>query len=96
VSASAGSWSGGASWCGTAESSHLALEADSGEDALPTLQGHSVTYRVAFGARQGQKAFTLQTLAPRGEDRDGERVAQANGFSLHAGVAAVSGNLIPV
>ncbi len=47
-----------------AESSHLALEADSGEDALPTLQGHSVTYRVAFGARQGQKAFTLQTLAP--------------------------------
>ena len=91
MSASAGSWSGGASWCGTAESSHLALEADSGEDALPTLQGHSVTYRVAFGARQGQKAFTLQTLAPRGEDRDGERVAQANGFSLHAGVAAEAG-----
>ena len=48
-------------------------------------------HRVAFGARQGQKAFTLQTLAPRGAQQDGERVAQANGFSLHAGVAAEAG-----
>jgi hypothetical protein len=30
----------------------------------------------------------LRTLAPCGEDRGGERVVQANGFSLHAGVAA--------
>jgi hypothetical protein len=88
VPALAGSWSGAASWCETPTSSHLALEPDSGEDALPTLQGHSITYRVAFGARQGQKAFKLQTLAPCGPEQDGKRVAQANGFSLHAGVAA--------
>jgi hypothetical protein len=58
------------------------------EDALPDLQGHSITYRIALGSRRGQKAFMLRTLAPCGEDRGGERVAQANGFSLHAGVAA--------
>ena len=30
----------------------------------------------------------MQSLAPRGEERAGECVAQANGFSLHAGIAA--------
>lgn len=68
------------------EDSYLAL--DSEEDAPPDLQGHSINYRIALGRRRGQKAFTLQTRAPRSEQRDGERVAQANGFSLHAGVLA--------
>jgi putative transposase len=68
------------------ESSYLALDPDCDEDALPDLQGHSISYRIALGSRRGQKAFTLQTLSPRGEERVG--VAQANGFSLHAGVAA--------
>jgi hypothetical protein len=36
----------------------------------------------------GRKAFMLQTLAPRPEERGAEAVAQADGFSLHAGVAA--------
>jgi Putative transposase len=68
------------------ESSYLALDPDCDEDALPDLQGHSISYRIALGSRRGQKAFTLQTLSPRGEER--VRAAQANGFSLHAGVAA--------
>jgi hypothetical protein len=62
------------------EDSYLALDPDSEEDALPDLQGHSINYRIALGRRRGQKAFTLQTLAPRSEQRGGERVAQANGF----------------
>jgi hypothetical protein len=76
-----------------AESSHLELKPEAGEDALPDLQGHSITYRVAFGARQGQKVFTLQTLPPRDPEQEGkEKLAQANGFSLHAGVAAEAGD----
>jgi hypothetical protein len=75
------------------EDSYLALDPDSEEDALPDLQGHSINYRIALGRRRGQKAFTLQTLAPRSEQRGGERVAQANGFSLHAGVAAEANEL---
>jgi len=71
-----------------ADSVYLELEPQSQGDALAGLQGHSITYRVAVGRRQGQKAFTLQTLGARGEGHGGERLAQANGFSLHAGVAA--------
>jgi hypothetical protein len=46
------------------DDSYLALDPDSEEDALPDLQGHSINYRIALGRRRGQKAFTLQTLAP--------------------------------
>src|SRR5487761_2276809 len=72
----------------TEDSGHLELEPQSEEDALAGLQCDSITYRVAVGRRQRQKAFTLQTLGARGEGHGGERLAQANGFSLHAGVAA--------
>src|SRR5690606_15010281 len=49
--------------------------------------GASITYRIATGPREGQKVFTLQTLPadPEGPRRE---VAQASGFSLHAGIAA--------
>ena len=67
--------------------SHLALESRSPEDALADLQGHSILYRIALGPQRGRKAFTLQSLAAA-SDRVGERVAQAHGFSLHAGVSA--------
>jgi hypothetical protein len=70
------------------ENSLLALEPDADEDALPGLQGFSITYRIALGPQQGRKAFMLQTLAPRSEERCEEAVAQVHGFSLHAGVAA--------
>ena len=33
------------------------------------LLGHSTTYRIAVGPRQGHKVFTLQTL-PAGESDD--------------------------
>jgi hypothetical protein len=66
-------------------------EGDSQKDALPGLQGHSISYRIAMGPHQGRKAFMLQTLAPRLEERGAEAVARANGFSLHAGVAAQAG-----
>ena len=57
------------------ESSHLGLESDS-DDALSDLQGHSIRYRIALG--------------PRSEEAS-EKVAQASGFSLHAGVATGAG-----
>jgi Sulfatase-modifying factor enzyme 1 len=51
------------------------------------LLGHSITYRIATGPREGQKEFTLQTL-PADPDGPRRNVAEASGFSLHAGVAA--------
>jgi ribosomal protein S27E len=51
-----------------------------GAGPLDDLIGHSITYRIAVGARAGQKLFTLQTLPAQapGESRNG--AAQAGGF----------------
>jgi len=49
------------------ENAYLAF--DPGEEApIDALLGHSITYRIATGPREGQKVFTLQTLpaAPGG------------------------------
>jgi hypothetical protein len=72
------------------ESSWLTLDSADEDDGINALLGHSITYRIAVGPRAGQKAFTLQTLPPLPERPDDEPpyVAKANGFSLHAGVAA--------
>ena len=71
------------------ENSYLTLESRD-DTAMDDLLGHSVTYRIAVGPHQGEKAFTLQTLAPRGEDTEDDRLAKAAGFSLHCGVAAAA------
>jgi len=56
--------------------------------ALPHLLGSSVSYRIAAGPQQGQKAFMIRTIRPLDRPDPGlERVAKANGFSLHAGVS---------
>ena len=52
------------------------------------LLGHSITYRIALGAHQGRKAFTLQTVPAVARGDDNSAVAKAAGFSLHAGVAS--------
>jgi hypothetical protein len=70
------------------DSSHLTLEPGDTEDALSDLQGHSITYRIALGPHKGRKAFMLQTVPAASAAPSGERLAQASGFSLHAGVAA--------
>ena len=70
-----------------AESSWLNLELED-DDCLLQLQGHSVTYRIAVGPNQGRKVLTLQTVAPKPEDNEQRCVANASGFSLHAGVVA--------
>jgi len=70
-----------------AESSHLTLDRE--DTALDSLLSHSITYRIALGPRAGQKAFTLRSLP--GTTRrapDKPFLASADGFSLHAGVAA--------
>jgi hypothetical protein len=69
------------------ENSYLALDA-ADEDPMQTLQGHSITYRIAVGPQAGRKVFTLQTL-PAGDQQDqlGDAVGKVAGFSLHAGVA---------
>ena len=68
------------------DNAYLAFD-PSEEAPIHGLLGHSITYRIATGPREGQKVFTLQTLpaepeAPRSE------VAESSGFSLHAGIAA--------
>ena len=69
------------------ENTYLQLEA-SDESALNDLLGHSITYRIAVGPQAGRKAFTLQTVPPREEEKDNSTLAETAGFSLHAGVAA--------
>ena len=70
-----------------AESSHLSREP--GEDAgLEALQSHSIGYRIAVGPHEGRKAFALQTVPACGTPaRVNPYLANAGGFSLHAGVA---------
>lgn len=72
-----------------AQSSYLALPSEDA-DALADLQGHSISYRIALGPQRGRKAFQLQTLPLRSDDQ-ADCLAQAAGFSLHAGVATAAG-----
>ena len=68
------------------ESAYLAF--DPGEEPpLHALMGHSITYRIATGPREGEKVFTLQTIPPS-QEAPRRDVAESSGFSLHAGVAA--------
>jgi hypothetical protein len=71
------------------EKSYLDLETvEAG--AMDDLIGSSITYRIAVGANQGRKAFSVQRLPAREElSPASTRVAKAAGFSLHAGVAAL-------
>lgn len=67
------------------------LTAEGPAGPLDDLIGHSITYRIAFGPRAGQKLFTLQALpasaTPEAEQEGDHRSAvQAGGFSLHAGI----------
>jgi hypothetical protein len=50
------------------------------------ILGSSISYRIAVGPQQGRKAFMIRTIRPLDRPDPGlERVAKANGFSLHAG-----------
>jgi len=70
------------------ESAWLELEPADDTDAMPHLLGSSVSYRIAVGPQQGRKAFMIRTIRPFDRPDPGlERVAKANGFSLHAGVS---------
>jgi len=69
------------------ENSYLSLESAE-TTAMDDLRGHSITYRIAMGARQGRKAFTLQTVPARTDEQLDSGLAKAAGFSLHCGVAA--------
>jgi len=67
-----------------AESAWLDLPPVEDADAMRQLLGSSVTYRIAVGPKAGRKALVLRTItALAGEDPRNERVAKANGFSLH-------------
>lgn len=69
------------------ENTYLQLDAME-PDAMQSLYGHSITYRIAIGPRQGRKAFTLQTVPEQPVEAPPSLVAQTAGFSLHAGVSA--------
>ena len=70
------------------ESAWLELDPAEDTDAMPQILGSSVSYRIAVGPQQGRKAFMIRTIRPLDRPDPGlERVAKANGFSLHAGVS---------
>jgi hypothetical protein len=54
---------------------------------MQQLLGHSITYRVAVGASQGQKVFTLKTVPAKAGDGN-DQAAKVAGFSLHADTVA--------
>ena len=72
------------------DTEQLALgEVLDGDDPMPDLVGHSITYRIAVGPHRGRKVFTLQTLPGNGwEEGAADAPGNMAGFSLHAGVAA--------
>ena len=71
-----------------AETAWLELDPAVDTDAMPQILGSSVFYRIAVGPQQGRKAFMIRTIRPLDRPDPGlERVAKANGFSLHAGVS---------
>ena len=71
-----------------AESTWLKLDPAEDTDAMPQILSSSVSYRIAVGPQQGRKAFMLRTIrSPDRPDPGLERVAKANGFSLHTGVS---------
>jgi len=70
------------------ESARLDLDPAEDTDAMPQILGSSISYRIAVGPQQGRKAFMIRTIRPLERPDPGlERVAKANGFSLHAGVS---------
>jgi hypothetical protein len=70
------------------ESAWLDLDPAEDTDAMPQILGSSISYRIAVGPQQGRKAFMIRTIRPLDRPDPGlERMARANGFSLHAGVS---------
>jgi len=68
----ASEWQGLMEW--DAERSYLAL-ADSDEEPMDQLRGHSIPCRSAVGPQQGRKVFTLQTLPERDPCESSSRYA---------------------
>ena len=74
------------------EQSYLILEED--DDPMSQIHRHSITYRIAVGAQQGQKVFTLQTLPPSDNESNEAQIGQIAGFSLHAGITSLYGHTL--
>lgn len=67
-------------------SAYLDLQTDE-DDAMATIVGASISYRLAFGPNAGRKALTLQTLPTSNAEDQRSLVSKQSGFSLHAGVS---------
>jgi hypothetical protein len=67
---------------------YLAEPDANGEEAraLRPLQAAAITYRIAFGPRDGQKVLTLRGAVPREAATRQPLYADIDGFSLHAAV----------
>ena len=73
-----------------AETEYLDLVPEE-DDAMHSIIGASITYRLAFGPNAGKKALTLKAV-PVSDTRakSSELVSKQGGFSMHAGVACKS------
>jgi len=72
------------------EQAYLSLDSDGNAESgcgIDDLLAHSITYRIASGPHAGERVLTLQSLPPAFEPPAHTRLAQACGFSLHAGIA---------
>ena len=69
----------------TEEDGHATVASDKDDGVLAPLQAASITYRIAYGPRQGQKLLTLQSQsAPSATEK--KRCVSLHGFSFHANV----------
>ena len=68
------------------------LDLNTENEAIQSIIGASITYRLAFGPNAGKKALTLKTLPATFEaGHHDEQVSKRAGFSLHAGIACKAG-----
>ena len=69
----------------TGEEGRATVASDEDEDVLAPLQAASITYRIAYGPRQGQKLLTSQSQAVA-SPAEKKRCVSLHGFSLRANV----------
>ena len=71
----------------TKDLEQVSLNLQNPNSGLDRIVGHSITYRIAYGPRAGQKVFTIKTQDPEEYSNSGGLTAADQGFSMHGGTS---------
>ena len=69
----------------TKDFEQTSLNLQNPDSGLDRIISHSITYRIAYGPKAGQKVFTIKTQDPEEHTLQGGLTANEQGFSMHAG-----------